>query len=99
MSSLTFTGGTNSDKTGYALTVTPPTANENADALLDRANAIETGWTIRKILRIIGAALGGKLSGAATNTVTVRDILDAKARITATVDADGNRTAVTLDGD
>ena len=66
--------------------------------VLDEANAIETGWTLRKILRIVAAALGGKLSGAATATVTIRDVTDTKARITATVDADGNRTAVTLDG-
>jgi len=76
-----------------------PTANENADALLDRASAIETNWTVRKVLRVLFSALGGKLSGAATSTVTVRDIPDTKARITATVDEDGNRTAVTLDGD
>lgn len=73
-------------------------AQEIADALLDRADAIETGWTVRKILRVMSAALAGKLSGAATTTNTIRDVTDAKARITATVDADGNRTAITLDG-
>ena len=48
-------------------------------------------------LRLIAAALAGELSGAATTTITIRDITDTKARITATVDADGNRTAITLD--
>jgi hypothetical protein len=72
-------------------------ANEIADATLDRANGIETGFTLRQAFRIVLAALGGKLSGAATTTVTIRDAADAKARITATVDADGNRSAVTLD--
>ena len=43
------------------------------------------------------AALVGKLSGAATTTVTIRDVNDTKNRIIATVDADGNRTAVTED--
>jgi hypothetical protein len=81
---------------GVALTAAE--RNAVADALLDRANAIETAWTVRKVLRIIAAACGGKLSGAGTSTNTIRDILDAKDRITATVDADGNRTAVTLDG-
>jgi len=75
-----------------------PTANENADALLDRANAIETGYTVRNALRIMAAVLAGKVSGAATATNTFRDLADAKDRVTSTVDADGNRTAVTLDG-
>ena len=74
-----------------------PTANENADALLDRAAGVETGHTLRQSLRLMLAALVGKLSGAATTTVTIRDVNDTKNRITATVDSDGNRTAVTED--
>lgn len=73
-------------------------ANEIADALLDRANAIETGLTLRQALRLIAAADAAKLSGAATTTVTIRNaVADSKDRITATVDADGNRTAITYD--
>jgi hypothetical protein len=72
---------------------------EIADALLDRANAIETGWTVRMSHRMVLASQTGILSGAATTTVTIRDILNLKNRIVATVDADGNRTAfTTLDG-
>jgi hypothetical protein len=52
---------------------------------------------MREALRIFFSALAGKLSGAATTTVTTRDIADTKDRITATVDGDGNRTAITLD--
>lgn len=74
-----------------------PTANANADALLDRAAGVETGWTFRQAMRIILAALGGKADGAATATMHYRDMADSKNRITATVDADGNRTAVTRD--
>lgn len=75
-----------------------PTANENADALLDRANAIETGLTPRGAWRLSAAADGGKLSGAATTTNTIRNaVADSKDRIVATVDADGNRTAITYD--
>ncbi len=74
-----------------------PTAAANADALLDRAAGIETGVTPRQALRGILAAALGKLSGAATTTVVIRDANDTKDRITATVDADGNRTAVTKD--
>jgi len=70
-------------------------AAEIADAVLDEV--IEGTRTLRQILRGFSSALLSKLSGAATATNTFRDIDDTKARITATVDADGNRTAITLD--
>lgn len=73
-----------------------PTANQNADALLDRAAGIETGITPRQGLRVMLSAMVGKLSGAGTTTVKIRDTQDTKDRITATVDAQGDRTAVTL---
>jgi hypothetical protein len=53
--------------------------------------------TLREALKLIVAASAGKVSGAATNTITIRDINDSKNRIVATVDAYGNRTAVTRD--
>lgn len=71
-------------------------AQEIADALLDRASAIE-GYTLREAQRLILSALVAKLSGAATTTVAIRNVADTKDRVTATVDADGNRTAITLD--
>jgi hypothetical protein len=75
-----------------------PTAIENADALLDRADSIETGLTLRGAQRLIAAASAGKLSGGATTTITIRNaVADSKARITATVDASGNRSAITED--
>ncbi len=80
------------DGTGY-----PTAQNAIADALLDRSAGIETGFTPRQAARIILASQGAKVSGAATTTVTIRDVGDTKDRIVATVDADGNRTAVTLD--
>lgn len=78
------------------------TMNAVADALLDRADGVEpasagTERTLREALRIILSAVAGKLSGAAGSTVAIRDTNDSKDRISATVDADGNRTAVTLD--
>lgn len=74
-------------------------ANEIADALLNRANAIETGLTPVQSLRLIAAALAGKISGGGTGTVTVRNaVADSKDRIVATTpDANGNRTAITVD--
>lgn len=90
------TVGTNLDKTSY--TLTSGERNSIADATLDRADAIEVGFTLRQATRLMAAALAGKLSGASTTTVTIRNLPDTKDRITATVDGDGNRTAVTLDG-
>lgn len=78
-------------------TLTSGERNSVADALLDRSAGVETSFTPRQSLRLILSSVVAKLSGAATTTVTIRDINDTKARITATVDADGNRTAVTTD--
>ncbi len=75
-----------------------PTANQNADAFLDRSAGVETGLTPRQWFRVAASALFGKSSGLATTTAVYRDVGDTKDRITATVDADGNRTAVTRDG-
>lgn len=77
-----------------ALTI--PTANANADALLDRVDAIETGLTLRGAARLITAEAAGKLA-VSGNTVTIRNVGDTKARITATTDSNGQRTAVTTD--
>lgn len=54
------------------------------------------GYTLEQALKIVLAALAGKLSGAATTTVTIRSADDTADRITATVDASGNRSALTL---
>lgn len=74
-----------------------PTAAENAAGVLDLAAGVETGLTLRQALRLIVAASAGKLSGAATTTIVIRNPGDSKDRITATVTADGNRTAVVTD--
>lgn len=76
---------------------TAPTANAVADALLDRADGIETGFTLRQALRLILSAEAGKVSGAGGTSVTIRDVNDTKNRIVATVDSNGNRSAVTKD--
>lgn len=68
---------------------------EVADAIWDEV--IEGSTTARQSVRLNNSALGSKLSGAATATNTFRDIEDTKNRIVATVDSDGNRTAITLD--
>lgn len=65
------------------------------DAIHDEV--VEGAVTLRQMVRGFAAALMGKASGLATTTATYRDIGDSKDRIVATVDADGNRTAVTRD--
>jgi len=72
-----------------------PTAAENATAVLDEI--IEAALSLRQAMRLCIAAMGGKASGLETTTAVYRDSADTKDRITATVDANGNRTAVTLD--
>jgi len=70
---------------------------EIATAVLDTAAGVETGRTVRQSMRLMLSALCGKASGMATTTAVFRDTNDTKDRISATVDADGNRSAVTLD--
>jgi hypothetical protein len=67
-----------------------------ATTLLDLSAGVESNRTLRQALRLILSASVGKLSGAATETVIIRDSNDSVNRITATVDGDGNRTSVTL---
>lgn len=71
--------------------------NISVDNIFDKV--VENSLTFLQTQRLQNSALLGKLSGAATTTNTFRDIADSKDRITATVDASGNRTAITLDGD
>lgn len=66
------------------------------DEILDEV--VEGSITLRQAIRIMLARLVNKASGGATTTVTFRDVADTKPRVTMTVDADGNRSAVTLDG-
>jgi hypothetical protein len=57
---------------------------------------IETGVNARQAMSPILAAAGGVLSGAGTTSITIKGGNTATNRIVATVDADGNRSAVTL---
>lgn len=80
--------------------VTSSAANTIADGLLDRADGVEpasggTERTVREALRLMLSASAGKVSGADSSTITFRDLNDSLNRIVATVDADGNRSALT----
>lgn len=60
-------------------------------------HVIDGAFTAEEVTRLIASAAAAKLSGAATTNIKIRDIADSKDRIDAIVDADGNRTSVTLD--
>jgi len=84
-----------SDKTGFSLSAA------GIDAIHDEVidtNAPANANTLRETINVIASATAGKLSGGGTNTLTFRDLGDTKARVTATVDPNKNRTAVTQDG-
>lgn len=70
-----------------------PTAAEILAAIL--AGTYEGSETIQGFLRLAAAALFGKASGLATTTAIYYGADGTTARVTATVDADGNRSAVT----
>lgn len=72
-----------------------PTASANAAAVL--AGVVEGSVTVVQSLRLSNAALAGKASGLDTTNPIYRDLADTKNRIDATVDVNGNRTAVTRD--
>lgn len=71
-----------------------------ADVVAGMVAGIADGdYDLRKMIRIIFAALAGKSSGGGSLNLAFRDSADTKDRIAETVDANGNRTSVTLDGD
>ncbi len=81
--------------TTAASAATPALSAAGVDAIWD--DPVDGSVTARQSLRLANSANGGILSGAATTTVAIRDLADTKDRVSATVDASGNRTAVTRD--
>lgn len=95
-----FVLGTNLDATVSSRLATagytaPPSAATIADAVHDEV--VDGVTTFRESTRLHNSAMGGKASGLETATAVYRDLADTKDRVTATVDADGNRTAVVRD--
>jgi hypothetical protein len=77
----------------------PPTAAAITTALLDLTNGIETGTTPRQAIRAIASMLAGIISGGGTGTEVFKGIglaSDGTTRVTVVADANGNRSAVTL---
>lgn len=102
---------TSVDEFGVPITAVVGTAfvtvviSQSASAtIIDGDNAalwtapIENGRTAEEMWRLMYAAMVNIVSGADSNTMRFRDDANTKDRITATVDAVGNRTAVVKDG-
>ncbi len=81
---------------GAAMTLTSGERNSIATALLDLADGIEAGWTLRQSQRLQNSAAAGNTAGMDTATGTLRDLADTKDRITATLSATG-RTVTARD--
>jgi hypothetical protein len=65
------------------------------DAIWDEV--LELTYTARQLMRLLASAAGGRASGLDTLAPKYRDLANGKDRISATTDANGNRSAVTLD--
>lgn len=63
--------------------------------ILDASSAVD-GLTPRQLFSILLAAAAGELSGADSTSITITDPAGNNTRISATVDANGNRSAITL---
>lgn len=71
-------------------------ATEIATAVFARAFSAAYGsYTFDEMVKLMAAVLIGKASGLAGTTATFRNLADTADVVVATVDADGNRTAVT----
>jgi len=78
------------DKTGFAL------SSAGVDAILDEV--VEGTLTMRQMMRIFLSRLAGEATGGSTTEIGFRDNADTKNRITMTVDVNGNRSSIVLDG-
>lgn len=97
----------NSQKTSYNSAGTMGNALNNASSGGVDYNAlaaavwqyvIESGRSAEECMRIYGAVLAGKVSGAGTGTELFTGLDGTTVRVTTTVDNDGNRTAVVVNG-
>ena len=78
-----------------------PTGSFDTSTLINSifAFVVEGGQTFKKVLRYLLAYVGGITTDANTASPKYRDQADGKNRIVGTIDSDGNRDSVSLDGD
>lgn len=92
----TTSGNTAAVDSGGAMTLTTTERNAVADALLDRADAIETGITLRQAIRGKVAMLFGVVTGAQSGTEVFKNPAGTTTRATITDDSSGNRSSIAL---
>jgi hypothetical protein len=63
--------------------------------IFDKADGVETGFTLRQALRLMAAVLCGKVSGGPDHPVFT-NLQQTTPRVDSVADANGNRTTVTL---
>jgi hypothetical protein len=93
------TGAVGSVTAGVTLAADAVSAAALSAAAIDEILDEQIGdgtLTMRQALRVMVAAMAGKVSGAATTSVTIRNVADSANVVVATVTADGDRTAVTV---
>lgn len=81
---------------GAAMALTSGERNSVATALLDLANGVDVGVTLRHALMAMAAVLAGKLNTAGL-VALFRNFADTKNRVQVTMSPGGNRTSVTFD--
>jgi spore maturation protein SpmB len=92
-----FPQGLNQPLTSGQTTSAVPTTAQIATEIFD-TQTVEAGMTFRGALRLMGAVLVGRRSGTGSGTeVFNAAVTNAKARVTGTIDGNGNRTNVTTD--
>jgi hypothetical protein len=92
-----FPQGLNQPLTSGQTTSAVPTTAQIATEIFD-TQTVEAGMTFRGALRLMGAVLAGRRSGTGSGTeVFNAAVTNAKPRVTATIDGNGNRTNVTTD--
>jgi hypothetical protein len=92
-----FPQGLNQPLTSAQTTSAVPTTAQIATEIFD-TQTVEAGMTFRGALRLMGAVLMGRRSGTGSGTeVFNAAVTNSKARVTATIDGNGNRTNVTTD--
>jgi hypothetical protein len=75
---------------GSAMTLT----SAGVDAILDEV--VVGTYTMRKLLKLAGTVLAGKLTGGGTNTISFEGLDGTAGVVVATVDGNGNRSSVTI---
>lgn len=90
-----YAGDNSINTNGGGLPNVAATATVDFDDLL--TTVVDGALTFQDVLKLVGAALAGKNTGAGTTSFVFRNPGDTKNRISATLDTNGNRVSLTYD--